>query len=298
LLDRNALYDPELVSSLARRRFVGPPSPHPQRGPHLSHQKGASLEFSEHTEYNPGDDLKHLDWKVFAKTDRYYVRRFEDERLARVMIVLDASASMLYGGEGDELAGSKYQLAARVAVALAACLLRQGDAVGVSVACEEPFFVMPRPGTAQLDAIIETLGRQVPAGRAELGTLCESLAAKLGRSTVVIAVSDFLDEAETDLIAFGLLRARGVLPSLVHILHHDEIDLPFEQTFRFQALESEANITLDPEAVRQAYQEEMRWFVEGLKARAASLGMPYTLVRDTDEAAKRLGAVMPRLRAG
>ncbi len=306
MLDRSSLYDPELVAALARRRFEGPPSPHPQRGPHLSQQKGASLEFSEHTEYNAGDDLKHLDWKVYAKTDRFYVRRFEDERLARVMIVVDASGSMGYGGEGagagagesGGLVGTKYQLAAQVAVALAACLLRQGDAVGISIAAEEPLHVMPRPGTAQLEAILETLGRRVPAGRAGLGALCESLAAKLGRNTVVIAISDFLDEEDEGLESFNLLRARGVLPSLVHLLHHDEVDLPFEQTLRFLALESEASITLDPEAVRHAYQEEMRWFVEGLKGRAAELGMPYALVRDTAEAAKKLAAVMPRLRGG
>lgn len=293
MLERADLYDPELVAKLSRKRFAGPPSPHPQRGPHLSQQKGASLEFSEHTEYSPGDDLKHLDWKVFAKTDRYYVRRFEDERLSRVMLLVDASASMLYGGEEGSLVGSKYQLACQVGVALAACLLRQGDSVGVALACEAPYFVSPRPGNAQLDAIIETLGKKVPAGKANLSGLCASLSAKVGRNTVVIAISDLLDEDDEGLAAFGLLRGRGILPSLVHLLHHDEVELPFEHSLRFLGLESDKSLNLDPADLRAAYQDEMREFVSQLKERALELGIPYALVRDSEEAAGKLTQAVP-----
>lgn len=298
MLDRETLYDARLVARLARGPVAGPPSLHPQRGVHTSHRRGASLEFSEHTEYSPGDDLKHLDWKVYAKSDRYFVRRYEDERLSRAILVVDGSGSMGYGGDREELAGSKFHLAAQVAVALSACMLRQGDAVGLAVAADLSFELPPRAGMAQLDAIIELLGRVQPTGEARLSETCRAAGERLGRSAALWVVSDFLDEEVEPLTVFGLLKARAVAPRLVQVLHHDEVDLPFEQTTRFKALEGAAELVMDPDAVREAYFEEMRAYIEGLARRAGGMGVPYALVRDAEEAGDSLAPLVRARRAG
>ncbi len=292
MLDRADLYDPELVALLSRGTLPGTPSPYPQRGAHISQKRGASLEFSEHTEYTPGDDLKHLDWKVFAKTDRPYVRRYEDERLQRVFILVDSSGSMSYGG-ADTPAGSKYHLAAKVAVALAATLIRQGESVGLGLTGGEgAVYMPPRPGNSQLEAFMDVLGSTTPAGEALLGGTLGNVAERLGRGTALVIVSDFLDEEDEGLDQIGLLRARGIKPRLVHVLHPDEIELPFDRTVRFVALESPAELMLDPDAVRRAYIEEMREFITGLSNAASTMAVPYALVRDTAEAGRRLISLM------
>lgn len=292
MFERSDLYDPELVARLGRAAVTGPPTLYPQRGVHMSQRRGASLEFSEHTEYAPGDDLRHLDWKVFAKTDRYYVRRYEDERLQRVMLVVDASASMAYGGGEEDSRGSKYHLAAKIAVALSACLIRQGDAVGLLLAGGDRTFLAPRGGPAHLEAVIEVLARAVPSGRAGLTGACRDAAERLGRSAALYAISDFLDEEEEKLDLFPVLRARSVLPRLVHVLHPDEVDLPFDRTLRFIDLEGPGSLTADPDALRAAYAAEIRTYVEGLMARASASGVPYVLVRSAEEAGRRMDSVL------
>lgn len=284
MLSRSDLYDPELVAGLTRRDIPGPPTTYPQRGLHRSRRRGASLEFSEHTEYAAGDDLRHLDWKVFAKSDRYFVKRYEDERLQRAVLLLDASGSMAYGAGAGGLQGSKYHLAGRIAVALAAVMLRQGDAVGLEVAGgAERVFLPPKVGMAHLEAIIEILGSVVPSGAAGLGDACRSVADRLRRSAAVFVISDLLDEDDEALDGPRELAARGLLPRLTHLLHADEVDLPFENTCRFLDLEGPASLVLDPLALRKAYREEMREFVQGVAHRAELASLPYAfLTSDRD----------------
>lgn len=283
MLERAELFDGELVARLTRREIAGPPSPFPHRGIHQSPHRGASLEFSEHVEYSPGDDLKHLDWKVFAKSDRYFVKRYEDERLQRVVFLVDASASMGYGAQPGGLRGSKYHLGARAVVALAACLLHQGDAVGLAVAGEREAWLLPRTGARQLEAVIELLGRVEPGGRARFSEACGAAAERLGKGAAVFAVSDYLDEGEEDLPGPRFLKARGLSPRTIQVLHADEVDLPFENTTRFVDLEGPGSLVLDPEALRRAYREELGAFLQRLSAGAALLGVPHALVTTADD---------------
>jgi len=296
MLSRADLFDPELVARLSRREIPGPPSPHPHRGLHASARRGASLEFSEHTLYTPGDDLRHLDWKVLAKTDRYLVKRYEDERLQRAALLVDASASMRYGGENGSLKGTKYHLAAQLGVALAACLLRQGDAVGVAVAGgDERVWLPPRTGSAQLDALIEVLGSVRPAGVAALEGACRGVGERLKRDAAVFVLSDFLDEGQEDLAGVRWLRARGLSPRVIHLLHPHEVDLPFENTTRFLDLESPADLVIDPLPLRRAYREEIASFVRALARSAEALGVPHAFVAGAEDPAPALGAMLRRL---
>lgn len=289
MLDRSDIFDPDLTARLSRFAIPGPPSPHPHRGQHRSPRRGASLEFSEHTQYAPGDDLRHLDWKVFAKTDRYLVKRYEDERVQRAVLLVDASASMTYGGEGGTLRGSKYHLAARAAVALAACLVRQGDAVGIEVAGgEESAWLPPRGGSAHLEAVIEVLAAARPAGTADLTAACRSVGERLKRGAAVFLVSDLLDEGQEGLPGARMLKARGLEPRVLHVLHADELDLPFENTTRFEDLEGPSFLVLDPLPLRRAYAEEVRAFVRGTARAAETLGLPYGFLSTGEDPAPTL----------
>jgi uncharacterized protein (DUF58 family) len=297
MLERSDLFDAELVSRLSRKDLPGPPSPHPHRGVHRSPRRGASLEFSEHTEYAPGDDLRHLDWKVYAKTDRYFVKRYEDERLQRAILLVDASASMTYGASDGSLKGSKYQSAARLAVAVAACLLRQGDSVGLQVAGGgKPAYLPPRSGQGQLDAVLEILLQVRPSGEAALTEACRSLGERLRRAASVFAFSDFLDEDQKELPGIRLLKARGVSARIVHVLHADEVDLPFEHPARFLDLEGPRQLTLDPLTLRRAYAQEIREFIRLLARGADLLGVPYAFLSTADDPAPALGRLVRRLR--
>ncbi len=297
VLDRRDLYDPELVSRLVRWGVPGPPTAHPQRGIHRSPRRGASLEFSEHTEYAPGDDLRHLDWRIYAKTDRYYVKRYEDERLQRAVLVVDASGSMAYGGRPGEVRGSKYHAAARYAVALAACLLRQGDAVGLAFAGGRGGEGLPpRTGRAHLGALIDVLARAEPEGRAGLIRTCEALADRLGRAAAVFLFSDFLDPEDEALPGPRLLAARGIAARVVHVLHPDELDLPFDDVCRFKDLEGPGSIVVDPEGVRRAYREEIEGFRRRVAGAAEQLGAPYAGVVVGDDPVPALGGLLRRAR--
>lgn len=297
MLDRADLYDPGLVARLSRWAIPGPPSAYPQRGLHRSPRRGASLEFSEHTEYTAGDDLRHMDWRVYAKTDRLYVKRYEDERLQRAALVVDASGSMAFGGSG-EVRGSKYHRAARWAVAVAACLLRQGDAVGLYVAggADGGLALAPRGGLGHLGALIEALARVGPAGPARLGTAAEILADRVGRSAAVFVFSDLLDPEAEGLEPFRVLRARGMAPRVCHLLHPDELDLPFEDTTRFLDLEGPAELVLDPLAVRRAYREEIEAYRSAVAARAEAQGIPYAFVTTHEDPVPALGRILAAVR--
>ncbi|TLN11843.1 DUF58 domain-containing protein [bacterium] len=292
-LTREEVCDPELAAAAARSLGPLPPAPFPVRGIHASKERGSSLEFSEHTKYVAGDDLRSLDWKVYAKSDRYFVKRFEDERLSRVVLMVDASGSMAYGGrEGP--CGSKYHLAARVAAALASALIRQGDAVGIYLAGDSPFFLSPRGGKAQLDSVISLLMMRAPSGEAFIGKALDELAERLKKPSTLILISDLLDDEGGIFRGLSSLKSRGVEPRVIQIVHPDEISLPFESSTRFVDLEGPGFLVADPEALRRAYFEEMKAFISGIRALASESGMKYALVRDGAEAAQTFPALMGR----
>jgi len=291
LLKRAEILDPDLVTRLARLSVHGPPSIHPLRGIHASSRRGASLEFSEHTEYASGEDIRDLDWKVYAKSDRYFIKRYEDERLQQAVVVVDASGSMRYGAASPESpAGSKYHAAARVAAALTSRLIGQGDAVGLEICGgDRPVGrLSSRSGNRQFESIVETLASAEPSGTANLFGTLRFLGERLKRDSSVFILSDFLDDALPLPEALSLLAARSIRPRLVQILHRDEVDLPFERTTRFLDLESDARETLDPEAVRDAYVEELGAYITAFSEKAERYGIPYTLFLEDEDPAPGL----------
>lgn len=297
MFDRADLHDPELAAALARRGVAGPASPWPQRGGHPSRLRGASLEFSEHTEYTPGDDVKSLDWRLYAKTDRYYVKRYEDERLSRAVIAVDCSESMAYGG-GEDLKGSKFQLAARIAVALASALTRQGDAVGLSLLGPDSFYLAPRPGAQQVEVILEVLQNAKVGGAAPVTPGCVEAAQRLGSSGTFVVLSDLLHVEDEGLKFLPGLAARGVNARVACVLHPDEAGLPFDKVLKFHDMETAAELVLDPDGVRKAYVAEIKAHLAGLAERATGFGAGFTLVTTGGEALARLPAFFSGALAG
>lgn len=298
MLSRSDILDPNLISVLSQKEIAGPPSSFPLRGSHQSSKRGASLEFSEHTEYSHGDDLRNLDWKVYAKSDKYFVKRFEDERQQRAVFVVDASASMSYGAKDDGLVDSKYHLAAKIAVALASCLLRQGDSVGLELAGgENKVFLPPKSGMPQLDSMIEILSAAIPSGLAGLNSVCRGLGDRLRSAAAVFLISDFLDAEIEDFQGIKLLKARGLSPRMVQLLHADELDLPHENSVKYLDLEGSDALTIDPLAIRRSYAEEIRSHVTLIAKGAEHLGAPYGFISTNDDPAQVLSGMARRMGA-
>lgn len=253
-------------------------------GIHRSPHRGASVVFVEHREYRPGDDLRLLDWRAFARTDRYSIKRFEQETQLRAGLVLDRSGSMAYPPEGTREGATKAEHAATLLGALAYVLAGQGDAPGATVMDDRVREALPaRSRTAHLDTLLRVLASPPEAGqRTDLGRALEEAAERAGRRGVVVIASDLLDLSEGALAPLATLVTRGNEVVVLQVLHPDELDLPFEGPCRFVGLEGEDPLEVDPDAVRDGYRQEIRDFIGSCRQRCVAAGARHVLAR-TDE---------------
>lgn len=239
-------------------------------GRHRSPRKGASIEFKEHRQYVRGDEIRSIDWKLFGKTDRLFIRQYEDETNLRAMLLLDQSGSMAYAGKRSG-GQSKHDYAVRLAACLATLLVAQQDAVGLATLDTGLRASIPsrsRPG--HLQAIFQTLVRSAPAGETSLGSALQQAAAKLQRRGLLILISDCFDQVESLLSALRYYRHGGQDVVVFQIWDPDELDFPFHRRTQFQSLEDSRQHLVDPHSLRQAYLErvtEFRQKLEGGMAR-------------------------------
>ncbi len=276
---RGAL-DPEVarrVSTLllaARRAAEGLAS-----GLHKSPHRGASVVFVEHREYRPGDDLRLLDWRAYARTDRHMIKRFEQETQLRGTLVLDRSGSMAYPTIPG--AHTKARHAATLLAALGYVLVRQGDLAGAATFADVLAPPLPARGRpAQVEAIATALAEPPAEGATtDLAGALGSVAERAGRRGFVAVASDLLDLREGALAPLAQLVARGHDVVVFHVLHPDELSLPFDEPTRFEGLEGEATLETDPAALRGAYTLEIRQFLEECRARCTAAGARYVLAR-------------------
>lgn len=223
-------------------------------GLHRSPFQGFSVEFSEYRQYMPGDDLSTLDWKVYGRSDRFYVKRFEEETNLDCRILLDVSASMAYGSHGV----TKHAYAVSLAAALAYLMHRQRDAVGLvafddDIATEVP--VSGRPG--HLRRVLAALDRLETGRRSDVARPLTRLAEALTRPGLVVVVSDLLDEPEAVLRGLRHLRSRGADVIVLHLLDPAERDFPFRRVTRFRDLETGAEVRTLASRVRAPYRQAM-----------------------------------------
>jgi uncharacterized protein (DUF58 family) len=258
-------------------------------GIHRSPHRGASVVFVEHRDYRAGDDLRLLDWRAFARTDRDVVKRFEQETHLRATLVLDRSGSMAYGGEAESDGPRKDAHAATLLAALAYVLIGQGDAAGVvTIADGVGDVVPPRTRPAHLDTVFAALAEPAERGRTtDLASALSGVAEAAGRRGVVAIASDLLDLDDGALGPIAHLVARGHDVVVLHVLTREELELPMHGPVRFVGLEGEAPVEVDADAIRRSYTREVERFVEDCRRRCTAAGARYTLAR-TDESPEHL----------
>jgi len=232
-------------------------------GQHRSVYKGFSVEFAQHRQYVRGDELRHIDWKVFAKSDRLFVKQYEEETNLRATIVLDASGSMLYKGAGEQ----KFEFARKLAASLAYLTVGQCDSVGlVTFDTEVRSHIPARSTSGHLNTLLNVLAETEPKGETNLAPILQNLSAQLKRRGLVIILSDFFSPIEDLAKALGHFHHKRHEVILFQILDPNEITFPFDNVAEFRSLEnSSIKLRLDAPRVRKLYLERLEKFVSKLR---------------------------------
>jgi len=247
-------------------------------GPHRSPFHGFTAEFSQHRPYRPGDDLKYLDWKVLARTDRLYSRQFRETTSLSVMIVLDASASMNFP-DARAAGPSKFRYACIVASALAYLIVSQGDGVGLMTMSGDRFTYLPtRGGRPHLRAVLAQIARLEPAGAWQLDRAIARGADLLKRRGVIVAISDFYDATDATARECRRVLRRGHDLATLQILSRPEITFPYDHDIEFEDLESGARRVLDAGAAASGYRHKVADFLARFRAGALRDGLDYALM--------------------
>lgn len=265
-------------------------------GLHRSPRQGFSVEFAEHREYTPGDDLRYLDWKVYGKRDRYYLKQFEEETNFACHLVVDASESMAY--RSAEAALSKWDYAATLAAALAWLVLRQQDAVGLTVFDSVVRAALPPSGQAShLKQILTLLEQQQPAGTSQLGCVLHELAERIPRRGLVLVISDLFDEPADVLQGLKHLRFRGHDVGVLQVIDPAEQEFPFVDATEFDGLEGTGIESVAPRSIQSAYRSEFDRFLRQTSAHCRDLGADYRLFRSDEPPERALFQFLAERRA-
>jgi uncharacterized protein (DUF58 family) len=244
-------------------------------GLHRSPFKGFSVEFAEYRQYIPGDALSTIDWKVYARSDRYYVKKFEEETNLDCHVMLDVSNSMSYGSG----AMTKFEYGACLAASLGYLMNRQRDAIGLTAFDENIVSMLPassRPG--HLRAILVTLDRLTPGRKTNVSKPLHQLADSIVKRGMVVLISDLLDDPVEVIRGLKHFQFRGNDVIVFHILDPHETDFPFERATRFEDLETEEEIMAVPGAVRDHYLKEMSALMEHYRRELGACGIDYQMI--------------------
>jgi uncharacterized protein (DUF58 family) len=248
-------------------------------GMHRSPYFGQSVEFLQHREYVMGDDLRHVDWKVWARQDRLYVKQFEEETNLRCTFLVDVSRSMEYG-RGPL---NKYEYACTAAASLAYLVLRQQDAAGcVSFDDKIRQRVPLRSKRNHLLAIAEALAVSEPQDKTDMFAILSGVAETYPRRGMMVLVSDLLTDQGLLLKGLKLLRQRGHDVLVLHIMDDDELDFPFAGPTRFEGLESPDFLNCNPRALRDGYLEAVQQFLDHIRRECAKNSVDYQLIRTSE----------------
>lgn len=245
-------------------------------GLHRSARLGLSMEFAEHRPYMPGDDIRRIDWRVYGRTDRYYLKTYEAETNATVSILLDVSASMTWTSGGV----SKLDYGRFLAASLAWFSARQRDRVGL-VLFDETIRTHVPPSTRHLRAILHAIEQLTPGTGGNLAAPLTQVAERLGRRGLVVLISDFYEEPARVRDAVGLLRATGADVLAFHLLDPAEVSFPFETAATFEDLESGERLPVVPEDLRARYRELVRDHLEQLGQTMAASRVDYAVCDTT-----------------
>ncbi|MFM2220549.1 MAG: hypothetical protein RLZZ553_297 [Verrucomicrobiota bacterium] len=244
-------------------------------GKHRSPHRGSSVEFAEYRKYVPGDDTRRLDWKAYARSDRYYIKEFEADTNLRAYFVVDNSGSMAFAEKGM----AKIEYASRIAANLAYLLVNQGDAAGLSV-CRDALHIEipPRRRPAHLQLINHTLQDLKPEGETGLVDALHQIAEKIGQRAVVVILSDlFCDTAALE-DALQHLRYRKHDICMFHLMDPQEIAFQFDKPHRFVDMEDNTVLVVEPNLIADEYQEALREFLSNVRGACHNVHADYQLV--------------------
>lgn len=255
-------------------------------GQHRSPYNGFAIEFAAHREYAPGDDLRHIDWKVWSKTDRLYIKEYEEETNLKCHLIVDCSKSMRYG---ESTGWSKFDYASTAAASLGYMMQQQQDSVGMvlfSDKIDKNLKTSSHP--SHLKLLLHELEQTEPGSKTDVSEPFLALASQIRQRGMIALFSDlFLDPEELG-EALNQFRLRRHEVIVFHVMHHDELDFPFQENTLFKGMEVEAELHTEPRALRQSYLEAVEEYMARVKKICASAGIDHVLL----DTSKPLGGVL------
>jgi uncharacterized protein (DUF58 family) len=254
-------------------------------GDHKSPYRGFSVEFVQHREYVPGDDIRHIDWKSYGRSERYTIKQYEQETNFTGHILLDASRSMLYGDDQE----NKLEYAKLLTAVISYLIVHQRDSAALGVF--DSAWRHQLPPSSQMGhvrTILSTLESVEPQEKTSIAPLLEQLAEKVNRRGLVFLISDCFDRVADLLKGLQHLRFRGHEVIVFHVLHHDELEFPFEGTTRFEGLEIPQHLMTRPQLIRPAYLRAVRSYLDELRRGCEGYRCDYVLM----DTSKPLGPVL------
>lgn len=233
-------------------------------GMHRSPHRGGSVEFAEYIEYSPGHEIRHIDWRVFGKSDKYYVKQYQDETNLRTYLVVDGSGSMNF--QGEEAGLTKMRYVSILAATFAYLFVKQGDAVGMFANQPQGVQFLPAASkTTHLDDLFYVLDGLPGAGELGLSRILRNISERAKPRSLVMLFSDMLDVDEDTLGLLTVLKRRNYDVAVFHVVDPSELTLPYEGLTLFEGLEDEGDLLADPDDLRERYVELMRRHLEGVK---------------------------------
>ncbi len=245
-------------------------------GMHKSPYHGFSVEFAQHREYVPGDDLKHMDWKVYARTGRFFIKQYEEETNLVCWILLDMSDSMRYGSQGV----TKFDYASMAAAGLSYLVLHQSDSVGFATFDREiRTFLKPSSQPSHLKEMCKVMSESLGREKSNIGPLFHELAERIGRRSLVFVISDMFDDVQSVLSGFKHLRHKKHEVILWHVLDGAELTFPFQETTLFRGLEQEGQLLTDPRGLREGYLKNLQEYLTQLSRGCRDQNIDYVQLR-------------------
>lgn len=277
------LLPPEIINMIGRLEFLARSAKEGTiNGRHTSPHKGFSVEFAEHRQYVAGDDLRNLDWRVYGKSDRYYIKQFIEETNMRVTLLVDASGSMNYSGDAATSLGgkenlSKYEYARYLAAALSYLLIRQQDAVGLVTFAEDvETYLRPAAKPSQVRTILEELSQTEPSDDTRCADTFHQIAEQIPSRGLVIVISDLFDDAEAIKNALHHFRFKNHELVVFHLMAEEEITFPFERFDDFKCLEVEGRrLNIDPSTIRASYLDRVSAHLKAIELACGQMEADY-----------------------
>lgn len=255
-------------------------------GEHRSPLKGFAIEFAQHREYAPGDDVRHLDWKILGRTDRLFIKQYEQDTNYIAQILLDNSGSMNFASEGQ----SKFYSAKVIAACLSHVILKQRDAVSIGFIGDGSPSLIPRTDTPnRMPWLMKKLADAEASGSANIGADLLKLAPAIKRRSIIVIISDLLQDEESLFAALPRFRYQESEVIVFHVLDHAELNFPYQDKVRFEGLEGEEALTTQPEDFADAYRAEVADYCVSMRRKCESNDAHYVLVDTSKPLSEALG---------